>query len=205
MNDTETPEERYYRICQDEFWQQVFQFEIAYLLEHLQGCRDILSVGCGLAIIEAELARHGFTVTGLDVSQEALKRAPDRIRTVAARAEDMPFPAAFFDAVIYVASLQFIEDYRTAVHKTAQVLRPQGLLLAMLLNPASDFFKEQLLNPDSYVQRIRHTDLREIEDVVREQYCVRTEYFLDVEGETVAMGRGANDAVLYVVMGTKRS
>ncbi|MBU0610557.1 MAG: class I SAM-dependent methyltransferase [Armatimonadetes bacterium] len=204
MHGNESAEERYYRVCQDPFWRGVFQLEVAYLVEHLEGRREVLSVGCGPAIIEAELARHGFTVTGLDVSAEALERAPDQIRTVAARAEEMPFPEASFDAVIYVASLQFVEDYRTAIHKTTHVLRPRGLLLAMLLNPASGFFKQQLRNPDSYVRRIRHTDLRDIEAAVSEQYRVQTEYFLDVEDQTVSTGRGAEDAVLYVIMGTKK-
>lgn len=92
--------EGYLRACQTDFWSAVFEVEIEYLLEHLAGCEDVLSVGCGPAIVEGALSERGFRVTGLDVSREALDRAPDTIRTVAASAEDMPFPESSFDAVI---------------------------------------------------------------------------------------------------------
>ena len=110
--------ERYLESCQTEFWQGVFRAEIDHLTRHLEGSEDILSVGCGPAIIESGLSERGFRVTGLDVSRETLNCAPDHIRTVAARAEDMPFPESSFDAVIYIASLQFIENYRKAIEQT---------------------------------------------------------------------------------------
>ena len=111
--------ERYLVSCRNEFWQKVFQLELEYLTQQLKGCRDILGVGCGPAIIEGGLARLGFNITGLDVSQEGLNCAPSGIRTVAARAEDMPFFDSSFDAVTYVASLQFVEDYGKALEKSA--------------------------------------------------------------------------------------
>jgi 2-polyprenyl-3-methyl-5-hydroxy-6-metoxy-1,4-benzoquinol methylase len=72
-------EKQYIESCGKSFWQKVFQIESEYLVEHLKGCRDVLSVGCGPAVIEGELAMHGFNVTGLDVSQRALNCAPDGI------------------------------------------------------------------------------------------------------------------------------
>jgi hypothetical protein len=94
--------ERYLESCRTEFWQGVFRAEFDYLARHLEGSEDILSVGCGPAIIE-------------NGSRETLNCSPDRIRTVAARAEDMPFPESSFDAVIFIASLQFIGNYRKAI------------------------------------------------------------------------------------------
>lgn len=195
---------RYLQSCQTEFWQKVFQFELDYLIQHLKGCIDILSVGCGPAIIESALSERGFRVTGLDVSQEALDRAPDSIRTVTARAEDMPFPESSFDAVIYVASLQFIEDYRKAIEKTVRVLRPDGRLVVMLLNPESEFFKAKLCDPNSYVQKIRHMDLRKIEAVIADNFSVHTEYNLGVKGDIIFASRDVAEAVLYIIRGTKK-
>jgi ubiquinone/menaquinone biosynthesis C-methylase UbiE len=197
-------EERYSESCRREFWQKVFQRELAYLIEHLKGCRDVLSVGCGPAIIESELAKYGFKVTGLDVSQEALNRAPDQVRTIAARAEDMPFPESSFDAVIYVASLQFIDEYRKAIEKTTRVLRPEGKLIAMLLNPESDFFKKKLAEPNSYVCKIKHTNLKKMEDVIAEDYNVQTEYYLGVKGDDIFASQDVRDAVLYIIVGTRK-
>jgi ubiquinone/menaquinone biosynthesis C-methylase UbiE len=196
--------QRYLQSCKTEFWQKVFRAELEYLLQHLEGCREVLSVGCGPAIIESSLSKRGFRVAGLDVSQEALACAPDHIRTVAGRAEDMSFPKSSFDAVIYVASLQFIEDYRKAVEKTAQVLRPAGKLIVMLLNPQSAFFKEKAQDPASYVRKIRHTNLEEIESAIAEHFHIQTEYFMGVRGGKIFESRDTREASLYVIRGTPR-
>ena len=196
--------ERYLQSCRTEFWQGIFQFEIEYLLRHLEGFRKVLSVGCGPAIIEIALCDAGFQVTGLDVSRETLERAPDGIRAVVAHAGDMPFPESSFDAVIYVASLQFIKDYREALENTARVLRPAGKLIVMLLNPESVFFKEKFRDPGSYVSRIRHTDLGTIENVIAGKFKVRTEYFLGVKGNAVFESHKPAESVLYNIVGERK-
>jgi ubiquinone/menaquinone biosynthesis C-methylase UbiE len=200
MNNTEDIK-RYVETCREAFWQNVFQFETEYLISRLQDCHDVLSVGCGPAIIEGRLSEHGFNITGLDISAEALKCAPDSVRTFAGRAEDMPFAESSFDAVIYVASLQFIEDYRKALQQTLSVLRPKGRIIVMLLNPESDFFKDRLLEPDSYVNLIRHTDLNNIENVIKEFYSVQTEYILGVKGENIFKSKKPSETALYVIVG----
>lgn len=147
MNDAlET--KKYIEACRETFRQRVFAVEVDYLCEKLLGCSDVLSVGCGPAFIEGELAAKGYRVTGLDISQEALKCAPDSIRTMAGRAEDLSFPESSFDAAIFVASLQFIEDYRAALNRAAAALKPDGRIIAMLLNPASEFYKDLRRKPD---------------------------------------------------------
>lgn len=196
--------QRYLQSCRTEFWQKVFRAELEYLLPHLEGSRDVLSIGCGPAIIESGLSERGFRVTGLDVSQEALACAPDHIRTIAGRAGDMDFPKSSFDAVIYVASLQFIEDYRKAMEKTAQVLRPAGKLIVMLLNPQSAFYKEKAQDPTSYVRKIRHTNLEEIESVIAEHFHIQTEYFMGVRDGNIFKSRETTEASLYVIRGTRK-
>lgn len=190
--------------CRTEFWQNVFEAEADYILKELKGAQELLSVGCGPAVIERALSRYGFNVTGLDISREALNQAPDSIRTVAGSAENMDFPDCSFDAVIYVASLQFIEKYRQAIKQTARVLRPNGKLLAMLLNPASEFFREKAQNPASYVTKIKHTDPAEIETAIAEYFCGQTEYFLAIRGREIFNTVDPNLAALYVIKGMKK-
>jgi ubiquinone/menaquinone biosynthesis C-methylase UbiE len=202
---TDSDSERYLQSCQSIFWQDVFRMEANYLLEYLQGLKDILSVGCGPAIIEGALQEHGFNLTGLDVSQEALDRAPDGMRSVVAKAEDMPFPPSSFDAVIFVASLQFIDDYQKALEKTTRVLRRNGLLIVMLLNPHSRFVKERLSNPHSYVSKMKHTNLKEIEEFIARDYSVYTEYSLGIDGGTVSDSEDIQTAALYIIKGKKKS
>jgi ubiquinone/menaquinone biosynthesis C-methylase UbiE len=198
---TPTEIEDYLKSCQSAFWQAVFRAESDYLLRHITPGKEILSVGCGPAIIESALSAHGCRVTGLDVSREALGRAPDPIRAVVGRAEDMPFPADSFDAVIYVASLQFIENFEEALRGTRQVLRPRGKLLAMLLNPASQFFQTKLLDPNSYLHHIRHMDLQAIEKAIAADFIVQSEYHLGIRGEVLFPSQDPREAALYTVRG----
>lgn len=195
--------ERYVESCRKDFWQAVFQVEGDYLLTHLSGCRDILSVGCGPAVIEGELSKQGFRVTGLDVSREALGHASDQIRTITAGIEDVTLPESSFDAVIYVVSLQFIEDYGKALAKTALVLRPGGRIIVMLLNAESAFFKGKISDPDSYVRKIRHTDLKAIEKTMAEHFQVHAEYFMGVRQGELFESHDPIWAALYIITGTK--
>ncbi len=197
-----TDMEKYLQSCKSEFWKDVFEAELDYIVRRLKGAKDILSIGCGPAIIEAGLAEQGFNITGLDISREALEQAPDNIRTVAGSAENMKFADDSFDAVVFVASLQFIEKYAQAVKEAARVLKPGGKLLVMLLNPQSEFFREKTENPDSYINKIKHTDLKKIENTVAEYFSIETEYFLGIKGTKVFQSSDSNLASLYVIKGT---
>jgi ubiquinone/menaquinone biosynthesis C-methylase UbiE len=195
--------DKYLQSCKTKFWEEVFRVELDYILRELAGAKDVLSVGCGPAIIEAGLCEHGFNVTGLDISKEVLGRTPARMRTVVGSAEKMDFASRSFDAVIYVASIQFIEKYKEAIKQSARVLRSGGKLLIMLLNPESEFFKEKTQNPDSYINKIKHINLREIEGAVAKYFSVKTEYFLGIKGTEIFQSRDSNLASLYIIKGTK--
>ena len=196
--------EKYLQSCKSEFWKKVFKAELGYILHQLKGAKDVLSVGCGPAIIETGLAERGFNVTGLDVSKEALDQATNSIRTTAGSAEKMDFALRSFDAVIYVASIQLIEKYKEAVEQSARVLRPGGRVLMMLLNPQSEFFMEKTKKPTSYINRIKHRNLREIEVAVAEFFFVKAEYFLGIKGTRIFQSEDSHVASLYVITGKKK-
>jgi len=194
----------YLESCQSSFWKAVFEKELEYLLTELHGYKNILSVGCGPAIIERGLQQNGLNVTGLDVSKEALDGFPDSIRTVIGSAEEMDFIDAGFDATIYVASMQFINNYRQAIKETVRVLRKDGKLVAMLLNPESEFFMRQTRLGDSYMNRIKHRSLNPIEKVIGQYFSIKTEYYLGIRGEEIFESKDTQFASLYVIKGVKR-
>jgi len=199
-----TDMKNYLQSCRTKFWQDVFEAELKYILRYLQGVKTVLSVGCGPAIIERGLAENGLDVTGLDISEEAIQKAPDKVRTIAGSAENMTFESESFNAVIFVASLQFIEDYAKAIANSKQVLKPNGKLLVMLLNPESEFFKQKTSKPDSYVNKIKHTNLQNIEETIAEYFSVKTEYFLGIKGTKIFQSQDSKVASLYVIKGTKK-
>jgi ubiquinone/menaquinone biosynthesis C-methylase UbiE len=195
----------YLESCQTEFWKQVFEKELEYALRELRGCKNVLSIGCGPAIIERGLQEHGLNVTGLDISKEVLEGAPDIVRTIIGSAEEMEFKNSSFDAVIYVSSLQFIRDYKKAICETSRVLRQGGKLIAMLLNPESKFFKEKRKQPASYVNKIKHPYLIPIEEAIREHFVsVNTEYYLGIEEQKIFLNQNPKFASLYIIQGVKK-
>jgi tetratricopeptide (TPR) repeat protein len=76
---------------------------------------------------------------------------------------------------------------------------------ALLLNPASQFFKAKLLDPNSYLRHIRHTDLKAVENAIAAHFIVQTEYYLGVKGEAIFPSQDPREAVLYIVRGAKRT
>ncbi|MEW6515518.1 MAG: class I SAM-dependent methyltransferase [candidate division FCPU426 bacterium] len=200
----ERKEPSYCRSCHAAFWQGVFQAETAYLERHLRGCRKVLSVGCGPANIEGNLLCAGFDLTGLDVSREALAGAPEGLRTMIGRAEKLPFVENSFDAVVFIASLQFVEDYRQALAEAARVLRPGGKVIALLLNPKSPFYRERRANPNSYVRHIKAAGVEDILAAAEGRFSVQDEYFLGIRGETVYESRDPSEAAIYAIRGIVR-
>lgn len=143
-------------------------------------------------------------MVGLDVSKEALACAPDTVRTVVAPADRIPFEDASFHVVLFIVSLQFIEGYRQSLIEAKRVLRPGGRLIAMLLNPASAFFKRKMAESDSYVRRIRHTDLKEVESaILAEGFEVQSEFFLGIHEDLIFSSKAPESAALYIVQGIK--
>ncbi len=196
---------QYLKSCQTDFWRQIFKKELEYLLKELKGYKSVLSIGCGPAIIENGLQEHRFDVTGFDISQEALEETPDSIKTIVGSAENLNLPNSRFDAVIYIASLQFIDDYKKAIQETSKVLKPKGKLLTMLLNPESKFFKEKRKQPNSYLNKIKHTYLKPIEEVIQKYYDnVKAEYYLGIKNEKIFLSDDPKLAALYILQGVKK-
>lgn len=194
---------RYLQACKNPFWRQVFAAELEYLLRHLRPGDEVLSVGCGPAIIEGGLAEHGFSIVGLDVSQDAIACVPDAVRTIVAPAEKMPFEEGVFDVVLFIVTLQFVENYRQALAEARRVLRPGGRVIVMLLNPVSNFFNAKHREVDSYVSHIKHLDLSALEATIAEHFVIDSEYFLGISDDRVFVSTDPAVAALYVVRGQK--
>lgn len=196
---------RYADSCRSSFWQRVFQAELDYLLGHLNGVRDILSLGCGPAVLEHALAEHGFHVMGTDISHDILRDTPEGLKKVVANGEHMPFPNASFDAVVSVVSLQFIKNYQGAIEEMARVLRADGRVIAMLLHPESLFFKAKFRDPHSYISQLQHRDLQVIGNKMAGHFDVCAEYFPGIRDNEVFQSSDAAEAALLVMTGTKKT
>lgn len=91
---------------------------------------EILDVGCGSGGNINLLAEFG-QVTGLDVSEEALKFARNYnfVSLVRADAKSIPFPDRSFDLVTSLDVFEHIEDDKKALRESFRVLKNGGFIL----------------------------------------------------------------------------
>ena len=133
-----------------EFWDRRFQTEGAIWGEspsstaqravgYLPAQARVLEVGFGYGRDLAFLLRHGFRVSGIDLSREGRRRAEHRLRQeglwpetlVTGRFEEHPFPAGAFDALLSHRMAHLLvtpEAVTRFAEEAARVLRPAGLL-----------------------------------------------------------------------------
>jgi ubiquinone/menaquinone biosynthesis C-methylase UbiE len=93
----------------------------------------ILDIGCGTGHHMARLRQRGFTVAGVDGSQEMLEhaRANNPGATIEqADVERIPFGAGEFDFVLCVEVLRYLPDFTHCVGEIARVLKKGGTCLA---------------------------------------------------------------------------
>lgn len=100
------------------------------------GPERVLDVATGTAGVAIALAQAtDASIVGIDLSEAMLERGKQRvyemgldqrIRLERARAEEIPFPDASFDAVTFTYLLRYVADPAAALAELARVLRPRG-------------------------------------------------------------------------------
>jgi SAM-dependent methyltransferase len=84
-----------------------------------------LDIGCGTGVAIPELARLGWTVVGVDVSDEMLRRARAfGAELHRAPGDALPFDDASFDAAVSIWTHTDVEDFRAILDEAVRVLRP---------------------------------------------------------------------------------
>lgn len=98
---------------------------------------SLLDVGCGTGSYAAALDERGWDVTGVDVSEDMLRRAAEKgVRTVQADASTLPFEDASFDAAVSVFTNTDVDDLAGVAREIVRVLRPGAPLVYVAVHPA---------------------------------------------------------------------
>ena len=102
---------------------------------------SVLEMGCGTGEFTQRVATAGANLVAVDLSQELLAKARDRVpvatRLIRGDAQMLPFPAETFD-VVYGCSILHHLDLEKALTEVRRLLRPRGRLV---------FSEPNLLNP----------------------------------------------------------
>lgn len=122
------------------------------LLGDVNGLR-VLEAGCGPGALTSWLVDNGATVTAMDVSQEMVRLARDRVGgrariLVADLAEPLAFAAdASADLVVASLVLHYLADWVGPLAEFRRVLAPRGAVVFSTHHPAMDW---QLHSQDDY-------------------------------------------------------
>jgi ubiquinone/menaquinone biosynthesis C-methylase UbiE len=178
--------------------------EADYLRKELEGRHNILDVGCGIGTFEQRLPE--LNIIGVDSDEEMINIARSRTTNTycLADANQLPFLDASFDALFYVTSLEFMNDYKRAIDEAVRVLEPEGKLVVMVLNPESKYFKVHYSKEDSYFRRIKHKNPGEIVDYSAHHFGVKTHYFLGIDEERIFDTQDKMYASLFILKGIKK-
>lgn len=118
---------------------------IGMLLRHQ--VRTVCDAGCGCGIYCAKLLHHGFSVSGFDVSEDAVRIAKRLAPAADLKAADISstgYPAGSFDAVLSRDVLDHMKkgDARRAVLELCRIVKPGGIVVFTLDYPDEEYDRE---------------------------------------------------------------
>lgn len=127
--------------------------------------KRVLDAGCGTGIYTEWLLERGAEVVGVDVSEEMLEHARERVgdSTEFHRA-DLGAPLEFlpddaFDGVVSALALDYVRDWHATFAEFARVLRPGGFFVFSVGHPVEQYVDNEDVN---YFERERLTKAWEV-------------------------------------------
>jgi SAM-dependent methyltransferase len=86
-----------------------------------------LDVGCGTGLATAAVAELGWSVVGIDLSEDMLELARGSgVEVVRGAAEALPFADGSFEAAVSIWTHSDVGDFSAAISEVARILRPEA-------------------------------------------------------------------------------
>jgi len=119
---------------------------VKQLLGERRGKR-LLEIGYGSGVFLPELAKHSDEIYGIDIHKKQSKVAEKlsvfdvRAKLVSGGAEKTPWKNDFFDFIVAVSSLEFVNDLDAVCIEVKRILKPEGKFIAVTpgQSPLLDF------------------------------------------------------------------
>ena len=156
--------EAYFQEIEDRRYR--FHYHLPEMFARLQGSRGkLLEIGCGIGVDSIQLAKCGFDVTAVDLTENALAVAKEyaahrgvNINFRLGNAEGLEFPDASFDTVYSFGVLHHTPDIEKSVAEVRRVLKPGGTAHIML------YHSNSLVNLVHWVFRLPYESPRNLKD-----------------------------------------
>lgn len=141
----------------------------------------VLDVGCGTAVVAADLARAGLQVVGLDSASAMIRTANLRTRDASlghrlsvlqGNALELPFGDAEFDVVVALGLIMWLDSPQSAVREMARVTRANGHVLVHAINAARlDYALDRWLRPSHGLLSARELEALLLATRIQPQRC----------------------------------
>lgn len=121
----------------------------------------VLSVGCGPAPLATYILEKKGRYYGIDLSpkilHEARRRNGDNILSLAAgNLEKLPFKSDYFDLLLYLGSLEYINDVKVALKELSRVSRTGAIVIISMQNNLNLYrLWDRYVNPGFLFNSIR--------------------------------------------------
>jgi ubiquinone/menaquinone biosynthesis C-methylase UbiE len=123
----------------------VMRRRFALILDLLPKTRvpRLLEIGFGSGIFMPALMERSDRLYGIDVHSEVgevesrLRRCGVNAELSQQSADSIAFPDSFFDAIVSVSTLEFINDIHAAAREIARILTPDGRVVVVMPNKST--------------------------------------------------------------------
>ena len=129
----------YDRLTNDVDYEATVEFYMEILRREGVKPRTVVDLACGTGSVTAILARMGYPVLGVDMSEEMLTEAMGKVmdmenppRFVCQKLQELKLPRAVDMAVCALDSLDYItdpDDCKEAIRRTYKALNPGGIFI----------------------------------------------------------------------------
>ena len=129
----------YDRLTNDVDYEATVEFYMEILRREAVKPRTVVDLACGTGSVSAILARKGYEVIGVDLSEEMLTEAQQKVqdmdhppRFICQNLRDLYLPRGVDLAVCALDSLDYItnpDDCAEAIRRTYKVLNPGGIFI----------------------------------------------------------------------------
>jgi ubiquinone/menaquinone biosynthesis C-methylase UbiE len=126
-----------------EMWDTGSRSEIVPFLEKYVGKgATVLDIGCGDGYGTYKVNRAGYIATGIDLSEEMVKRAKARgehegLSFMQGDINSLPIQDESFDVAMVINALEWTEHPLAAIQEVKRVLKPNGLACVGILGPTA--------------------------------------------------------------------
>lgn len=126
-----------------DMWETGSRKEISpFFAKYVRSGGVVCDLGCGDGYGSLKLSQIGYTVTGIDVSEEMIHKAKETnigntARFIKGDISSLDFPDNSFDAVLAINSLEWTEQPLKVIKEIQRIVKPEGFACVGILGPTA--------------------------------------------------------------------